>query len=236
MMVGSDRICADLLQLDVICMKRGLVLCLCMSLVLLSTAAMAQMPVEKVSSGTMAELTKRPETATGAYVIQRPDLTVKSARVTGSPVIFRRAVIVPLEITVANLGSGTSEDFNVGAEGRALDGNAYGFDFSGPGYATMEERGGVLVHGMRAGEERTFSGLLMLGPSPLNAQLQPGTKWKIRAMVDYNLDPDAGYYEWGVRESDDSNNELEITYPITAMTGTMMRSPAVPAVQGPALQ
>jgi len=93
-----------------------------MSLVLLSTAAMAQMPVEKVSSGAVAELTKRPETAAGAYVIQRPDLTVKSARVTGSPVIFRSAVIVPLEITVANLGSGTSEDFNVGAEGRALDG------------------------------------------------------------------------------------------------------------------
>jgi len=55
-------------------------------------------------------------------------------------------------------------------------------------------------------------------------------------MVDYNLDPDAGYYEWGVRESDDSNNELEITYPITAVAGTMMRSPAVPAVQGPAVQ
>lgn len=200
-----------------------------MSLVLLSSAAMGQMPMEKVSSGAVAEFTKRPEMAAGAYAIQRPDLTVKSARVTGSPVIFRSAVIVPLEITVANLGSGTSEDFNVGAEGRALDGNAYGFDFSGPGYATMEERGGVLVHGMRLGEERTFSGLLMLGPSPVNAQLQPGTRWEIRAMVDYNLDPDAGYYEWGVQESDDANNALVITYPITAISGTVIR-PAVSAI------
>lgn len=212
-------------------MRKELVLCLCLSLVLLSSAAMAQMPVvEKASSGAVAELNKRPETAAGAYVLIRPDLTVKSARVTGSPVIFRSAVIVPLEITVANLGSGTSEDFNVGAEGRALDGNAYGFDFSGSGYATMEGRGGVLVHGMRAGEERTFSGLLMLGPSPVNVPLQPGTRWKIRAMVDYNLDPDAGYYEWGVKESDEANNELEITYPITAIAGTIVRETARPAI------
>ncbi len=198
-------------------------LALCVFLVLVAFAAdikVTQAPVEAIKP------------SSSAMAIQQPDLIVKSVKVTGDPVVFSysRTVMIPLEITIANLGSATTQDFNVGAEGWALDGNVYGFDFASPGTETMPERGGVLVHGIGAGPagEKSFTGYLLLGPNPINAPMQPGTSWKIRAMVDYNLDPDAPYYEWGVSESNETNNVREITYPILATT--LMRVDLKPVV------
>ncbi|HOK57685.1 MAG TPA: hypothetical protein PK659_02390 [Methanothrix sp.] len=164
---------------------------------------------------------------TTIFQAQKPDLVVKSVRVTSDPVIFYggKIVLIPLEITIANLGAATNQDFNVGAAGSALDGNVYGFDFAGPGTETMPERGGILVHGMQSGTrvtaEKSYTGLLLLGPNPINASPQPGTRWRIRAMVDYNLDPDAFAYEWGVNEANETNNEMEIIYPPTPSIATM---------------
>ena len=191
---------------------------LCM-LLLVSTALGAD--VEK----TQAKEVIKPS-GTAVFQAQKPDLVVKSVRVTSDPVIFHggKIVLIPLEITIANLGAATTMDFNVGAEGRALDGNVYGFDFAGPGTETMPERGGILVHGMpggMVGAEKSYTGLLLLGPSPINAPPQPGTRWRIRAMVDYNLDPDAFAYEWGVSEANETNNEMEIVYPATPSIATM---------------
>jgi hypothetical protein len=143
-----------------------------------------------------------------------PDLVVKSAQVTGAPFTYRDIVIMPLRITIANNGAGTSRDFNVGAVGTATDGNAYGFDYIVPGEATMEDpRGGILCHGLAAGVEKTYQGYLFMGPIRVGETLRPGTRYTIDAMVDYNLDPDSGYYEWGVSEKNEGNNKLTINYP-----------------------
>lgn len=203
------------------CVERGkmhkkllLSICFC-SLLVLSTAFGADVKATQTNVETIKQ------SGTAIFQFQKPDLVVKSVRVTSDPVIFYggKIVLIPLEITIANLGSATNQDFNVGAEGWALDGNVYGFDFAGPGTETMPERGGVLVHGMQGGTrvsaEKSYTGLLLLSPNPINAPPQPGTRWKIRAMVDYNLDPDAFAYDWGVSESNETNNEMEIIYPAT---------------------
>ncbi|MCX8207979.1 MAG: hypothetical protein N3G75_09180 [Methanothrix sp.] len=201
--------------------KLLLSICLCMLLVL-STAFGADVKTTQAK-----EVIKPPDTVISQA--QKPDLVVKSVRVTGDPVIFYsgKIVLIPLEITIANLGAATSQDFNVGAEGWAVDGNVYGFDFAGPGTESMPERGGILVHGMQSGTrvtaEKSYTGLLLLGPNPINAPPQSGTRWRIKAMVDYNLDPDAFAYEWGVSEANETNNEMEIIYPATLPVATMTR-------------
>ncbi len=142
-----------------------------------------------------------------------PDLVVKSAQVTGAPFTYHDIVILPLRITIANNGASTSGDFNVGAVGTATDGNAYGFDYIVPGEATMEGRGGVLCHGLASGAEKTYQGYLFMGPIRAGETLRPGTRYTIDAMVDYNLDPDAGLYKWGISERNEGNNKLTINYP-----------------------
>jgi len=77
----------------------------------------------------------------------------------------------------------------------------------------MKDRLGVLVPSLPAGSSKTMSGFLILVANPVTADLEPGSTYKITAMVDYNLDPDSGMYEWGVTETDETNNSKEITYP-----------------------
>jgi hypothetical protein len=157
-----------------------------------------------------------------------PDLTVDSAEVLAAPFTYDGKVLVPLEITVSNQGADTDGEFNVGAWGTATDGNAYGFRYFSPGEEVMPDpRGGVLCKGLAAGEVKTYQGFLFLGPNPVNEPLNPGTKYEIHAMVDYNLDPDASYYEWGVSEKDETNNELVITYPqlLTAIAVLDLKKP-----------
>jgi hypothetical protein len=149
-----------------------------------------------------------------AQLRELPDLTVDSAKVLAAPFPYDGKVLVPLEITISNKGATTDGEFNVGAWGKATDGNAYGFSYFSPGEEVMPDpRGGVLCDGLASGEVKTYQGFLFLGPNPINEPLNPGTKYEIHAMVDYNLDPDASYYEWGVAEKDETNNELVITYP-----------------------
>ncbi|MHC1631205.1 MAG: hypothetical protein ACXQT4_02765 [Methanotrichaceae archaeon] len=71
---------------------------------------------------------------------------------------------------------------------------------------------------MPAGAQKTYQGFLILGPNPITETMQPGTKYEIHAMVDFNLDPDAGYYKWGISETNEDNNELVIYYPLTYYT------------------
>ncbi|MDF0590071.1 hypothetical protein [Candidatus Methanocrinis natronophilus] len=150
-------------------------------------------------------------------IVRGPDLTVESAQVMGPPLKGLGAVLMPLEIKIKNIGtSAVTEDFNVGAEGWATDGNVYGFDFFVTG-ETTHERGGVSVGGLAAGAERTYQGMLLMAPTPLGSEMNSGSRYEIHAMVDYNLDPDAGYYEWGVRETNKTNNALVIYYPLTFM-------------------
>jgi len=149
-----------------------------------------------------------------------PDLTVTSAKVLGDPIVLvgPKLVVVPLEITVKNAGTAdVTEDFNVGAEGWATDGNVFGFHYLAPGEDEMERGGGggVLCTGLAAGAEKTYRGFLILYSQPITATMQPGSNYEIKAMVDYNLDPDACYYDWGVSETDETNNELTIYYPPT---------------------
>jgi hypothetical protein len=123
-------------------------------------------------------------------------------------------LFIPLQITVKNLGGSTSEEFNVGAQGRAIDGNAYGYLYFVAGQAQMPDpRNGVSVMGLGAGASRTFNGYLILRAQPTNQALNIGTRYQITAMVDYNLDPDSFGYAWGVKESNENNNQLIISYP-----------------------
>lgn len=155
--------------------------------------------------------------STGAMNVNKltPDLVVKSAQVTGAPITYGTGnlVIIPLRITIANNGIKFTGDFNVGAVGTATDGNAYGFDYIVSGEATMEGRGGVLCHGLDAGAEKAYQGYLFLGPIREGEAVRPGTRYTIDAMVDYNLDPDSGYYNWGIPEKNENNNKLTINYP-----------------------
>lgn len=183
-------------------------------LVLILCCASAFAARENIASATMAgnlRLDNNPTTRTGNLLL--PDLAVKSAQVTGIPFTYNDIVIIPLSITITNKGAtNPSGDFNVGARGEAIDGNAYGYDFIVPGEAIMEGRGGILCHGFVA-PEKTYQGYLFLKANPISAPFQPGTKYRIHAMVDYNLDPDAGYSTWGIADRDRSNNDLVINYP-----------------------
>jgi len=188
---------------------KTLALCIGLCLVLSSSMALG----EKAAIPDTTKIT-RVDTVALAKIIG-PDLTVTSAKVLGDPIVLvgLKLVFVPLEITVKNAGTAdVTEDFNVGADGRATDGNVYGFNYLAPGEDEME-RGGVLCTGLAAGAEKTYRGFLMLYPQPITATMQPGSNYEIKAMVDYNLDPDACYYDWGVSETDETNNELTIYYP-----------------------
>ncbi|MEA2045497.1 MAG: hypothetical protein U9N48_03065 [Euryarchaeota archaeon] len=192
---------------------KTLALCIGLCLVLSSSMALG----EKAAISDTTKVT-RIETVALAKVIG-PDLTVTSAKVLSDPIVLigPKLVFVPLEITVKNAGTAAvTKDFNVGAEGKATDGNVYGFDYLAPGEDEME-RGGVLCTGLAAGAEKTYCGFLILYPQPITATMQPGSNYEIKAMVDYNLDPDAGHYDWGVSETDETNNELTIYYPPKSM-------------------
>jgi hypothetical protein len=160
-----------------------------------------------------------------------PDLRIDSARVDGAITIANGVigigtftpttpahdeVLIPLAITVVNNGDATTADFNVGGVGKSTDAstNAYGFIFEGrAGEATMPDpRYGVIVHGLGAGESTTVLGTLRLWPQPLtDLTLRPGNNFEITAMVDYNLDPDAASYGWGISESNEGNNRMTIS-------------------------
>lgn len=186
--------------------------CLGICLFLSSAPVWAQKEVVAEIGSTVMESRISPEMA--AELRELPDLTVESAKVLAAPFTYDGKVLVPLEITVSNLGADTAEEFNVGARGKATDGNAYGFSYFVPGEKVMPDpRGGVLCEGLASGEVKTYQGFLFLGPNPINEPLNPGTEYEIHALVDYNLDPDASYYEWGVSEKDEANNELVIKYP-----------------------
>jgi len=179
-------------------------------LILCSVTAMAQ----KEAATNIATASKIAQMDTSRMQLRmQPDLMVKSAMVTGVPFRYGDILIMPLQITIANNGAVTSADFNVGAVGSALDGNAYGFDYIVPGEATMAGRGGVLCSGLAAGAEKTYRGYLFMKPIRVGDAFQPGSRYKIEAMVDYNLDPDSGGYAWGVAESNENNNKLTINYP-----------------------
>ncbi len=111
-----------------------------------------------------------------AQLRELPDLTVDSAKVLAAPFTYDGKVLVPLEITISNKGASTEGEFNVGAWGKATDGNAYGFSYFSPGEEVMEDpRGGVLCKGLASGEVKTYQGFLFLGPNPVNEPLNPGT-------------------------------------------------------------
>ncbi len=184
----------------------GLCLVLSSSMALGEKATISQIGTTKVISGESLSLAKM-----GA------DLTVTSAKVLGDPIVLTgpQLVLVPLEITVKNVGTASvAADFEVGAEGWATDGNVYGFNYLAPGEDDIE-RGGrhsVLCSGLAAGAEKTYSGFLILNPQPITATMQPGSNYKVIAMVDCDLDPD--HYRKGfVSETDETNNELTIYYP-----------------------
>lgn len=165
---------------------------------LLLGSAPAWAQKEVVTEMKALPLDSRISSEMAASLRELPDLTVESASVLAAPFTYDGNVLVPLEITVTNLGADTEEEFNVGGWGKATDGNAYGFRYFSPGEEIMSDpRGGVLCKGLASGEVKTYQGFLFLGPSPVNEPLNPGTKYEIHAMVDYNLDPDAPYYEWG---------------------------------------
>ena len=192
-----------------------LALCLGLSIFLLSSFAFAA-PIQtninasKIPAGKIPSITR----AVG------PDLTVISAKVDSAPIVGTTSVAIPLNITIKNKGTiNVTDDFNVGAEGSATDGNVYGFEFIVVG-ETTHERGGVSVSSLAAGAEKTYQGTLTLVPQPLGTEMNAGSKYKITAMVDYNLDPDSGYYMWGINETNEANNQLVINYPLTIAPAT----------------
>jgi hypothetical protein len=193
-------------------MYKILAACLGICLLLSSTPVGAQKEAIADIGWMAIESRISPEMA--AQLRELPDLTVESAKVLAAPFTYDGKVLVPLEITVTNLGADTAGEFNIGAWGEATDGNAYGFSYFAPNEKVMEDpRGGVLCEGLASGEVKTYQGFLFLGPNPVDEPLEPGTQYEIHALVDYNLDPDASYYEWGVAEKDETNNELVIKYP-----------------------
>jgi hypothetical protein len=197
--------------------KRILALCLGLSIVLLSSLAFAA-PVQTQIDTSKIQVEKIPGIIREAAV--GPDLTVVSAKVIAAPIVGSTVVSIPLEITIKNKGTiDVTKDFNVGADGSATDGNVYGYEFFVVG-ETTHERSGVYVSGLAAGAEKTYQGMLIISPQPQGSQMNAGSKYKIRAMVDYNLDPDSGYYEWGVDETNEANNVQEINYPSTATLAT----------------
>jgi len=190
--------------------RKNLVLGIALCAILFSGFAVAQMTAKLDTSKLTVE--KAP-----LLKVAGPDLTV-SAQVTGAPLVGTQTVLVPLQITVKNEGTtAVTSDFNVGGWGKATDGNVYGFDYLVSG-DTTHERAGVYVSGLAAGAELTFQGYLVMIPQPLGTVMSAGTKYEIRAMVDFNLDPDASMYQWGVSEIDESNNEQVINYPFIIST------------------
>ena len=190
---------------------KTLALCIGLCLVLSSSMALG----EKAAIPDTTKMT-RVETVALAKVIGT-DLTVTSAKVLSDPIVLTglQLVLVPLEMTVKNVGTAdVTKDFEVGAEGRATDGNVYGFNYLALGEDEIE-RGGrhsVLCKGLAAGAEKTYCGFLILNPQPITATMQPGSNYEIIAMVDCDLDPD--HYRQGfVSETDETNNELTIYYP-----------------------
>lgn len=149
-----------------------------------------------------------------ALQLSDPDLTVISARVMSAPIISyaSETVSIPLEITIKNQGDIGVAAFNVGGFGASKDGNVQGFEFIVPG-ETVHDSGGVYVNGLSAGAEKIFRGFLVLIPQPVGRNMNPGSRYEIQVMVDYNLDPDAGYYDWGYSEDNETNNCLMIFYP-----------------------
>lgn len=158
---------------------------------------------------------KDPKLTASAVKAVLPDLVVESARVTGAPVIIdaTKTVLLPLEITVKNTGTAVATNFNVGAQGNAEDGNVYGYWYVVPGEQVMKDREGVVVASLPVGGTKTFNGFLMMTAQPVNEAMNPGTTYEVTAMVDFNLDPDSGTYEWGVKEISDTNNNKIISYP-----------------------
>ncbi len=196
---------------------KTLALCIGLCLVLSSSMALGE-------KATIPDTTKvtRVETVALAKVIG-PDLTVTSAKVLDDPIVLvgLQLVLVPLEITVKNVGTAdVTKDFEVGAEGMATDtdANVYGFNYLALGEDEIE-RGGrhsVLCRGLAAGAEKTYRGFLILNPQPITATMQPGSNYKVIAMVDCDLDPD--HYRQGfVSETDETNNERTIYYPPKSM-------------------
>jgi len=191
---------------------KTMALCIGLCLVLSSSMALGQK-----SAISQIDTTKVVRGETLALAKMGPDLTVTSAKVLDDPIVLvgPQLVLVPLEITVKNTGTASvTANFEVGAEGWATDGNVYGFNYLAPG-EDDRERGGrhsVLCSGLAAGAEITYRGFLILNPQPITATMQPGSNYKVIAMVDCDLDPD--HYRKGfVSETDETNNELTIYYP-----------------------
>ncbi|MFB3765975.1 MAG: hypothetical protein ACE14P_12120 [Methanotrichaceae archaeon] len=196
-------------------MNKRLILCLGICIILCSASVLAQKANVKSPDIVQASQNLNPASAVSNLArVQMPDLTVTSASVTGQPVKVQDLLMVPLQITVRNSGGSTTADFNVGAQGRAVDGNAYGYLYYVPGENQMADpRSGVLVNGLAGGASKTFNGFLIMRAQPINQPLNIGTRYQITAMVDYNLDPDSFGYTWGVKESNENNNQLVINYP-----------------------
>ena len=195
-------------------MYKRLMICLCICFVLCSASVLAQKDIAVLNSS-KAQIAQR--VTPGSIVAgpsTLPDFNITSASVTGQPMRVQDLLFIPLQITVKNLGRSTSQEFNVGAQGRAIDGNAYGFLYFVPGENQMPDpRYGVSVMGLAGGASKTFNGFLILRAQPINQALNIGTRYQITAMVDYNLDPDSFGYAWGVKESNENNNQLIINYP-----------------------
>ena len=194
------------------------ILTICLSLLILcSVPAMAEK-----STAQSADIVKAPATivapsataSAGSALARLPDLIVTSANVTSAPWSYGDLMFIPLQISVKNQGGSTTQEFNVGATGRSVDGNAYGFIFIAPGQNHMPDpRYGVSVMGLVASASKTFNGILILRPQPITQTLNAGTRYQITAEVDYNHDPDSSSYSWGVSESNENNNQLVINYP-----------------------
>lgn len=196
-------------------MYKRFMICLCICLFVCSASVLAQKNIATDKQLDAAQTVQRVtpgSIAAGASLL--PDFNITSASVTGQPTRVSDLLFIPLQITVRNLGGNTNEEFNVGAQGRAIDGNAYGFLYFVPGENQMPDpRYGVSVNGLAAGASKTFNGFLILRAQPINQALNVGTTYQITAMVDYNLDPDSFGYAWGVKESNENNNQRIINYP-----------------------
>ena len=152
-----------------------------------------------------------------------PDLKVTSLRVTSAPFVIDTSVLVPLQITIKNMGSAdVTQDFYVGAYGFATDGNVQGFSFGASG--EVMEANSIVVKGLDANAQKTYNGILMLKPAPEpNPPFLPGSSYEIEAMVDLNMDPD---FSGAIGEKDETNNRLKIKYPLEIGTMMMGVSPA----------
>jgi hypothetical protein len=190
----------------------GVVLVLCFATALAQQKTLSQANTE---SGINA----------GVFEKTLPDLTITSAQITSAPFQIGSNVLVPLEIDIANIGTGdVIEKFIVHAWGKATDGNVHGNCLGGSGEVEMD--GDIVLNGLAAGSQKTINGFLML--VPLSQPPRLGSKYQVVVEVDGAGDADYYWYE-AIHESNEDNNDLTIYYPLSPFEGRFLGTGASPS-------